>query len=251
MSDDVFIKSQVTPPPFYRAAVDIIIPFHNEHNLVGELISSILRTVRTNRYQLTLVDDFSESDQFIHEIEAWNKKASEKEAIRAKMPEIVCIRHDKHKGFGAAVNTGLRNTKQSWVVVLQSDVLAEANTWLSSLGECMQRLKSQGVKMICPKTNNPVVNDPVFVGSRGDHTEDVVLKEGFIPMYGFLCHRELFKRIGLLREYPYAGGEAEEFAARMRANGFQQAVCGSSWLHHEGSATLKNYAANKKVQEIL
>jgi GT2 family glycosyltransferase len=52
-------------------------------------------------------------------------------------------------------------------------------------------------------------------------------------------------------ECPYAGTEVEEFAWRMRKNGFTQGVCGSSWVHHDGGATLEKFKNNKKVREIL
>ena len=33
--------------------------------------------------------------------------------------------------------------------------------------------------------------------------------------------------------------EDEEFAFRMRKNGFNQGVCGTSWIHHDGGATIE------------
>jgi GT2 family glycosyltransferase len=70
-------------------------------------------------------------------------------------------------------------------------------------------------------------------------------------MYCVIANRELFNRIGFLKEFPYAGTEAEEFAYRMRSKGFKQGVCGSSWVHHIGGATLKQYENDKKVNKIL
>jgi len=66
-----------------------------------------------------------------------------------------------------------------------------------------------------------------------------------------LAHRELFNKVGSLKECPYAGTEAEEFAVRMRLMGYKQAVCGTSWVNHSGGATLANFTENIKVQEML
>ena len=45
--------------------------------------------------------------------------------------------------------------------------------------------------------------------------QDYVLNDGFLPMYCVLAHRQLFKTVGPLAEYPYAGTEAEEYAYRI------------------------------------
>jgi GT2 family glycosyltransferase len=136
-------------------------------------------------------------------------------------------------------------------MIMQSDVFAEDNKWLYNMGETLNSLKDYGIKMVAPLTNNPMVDDDRLYGKKGEKKEDYVLKEGFLPMYCVMSHRELFKRVGFLKEYPYAGVEAEEYAYRMRAMGYKQAICGSSWVNHVGGATLSRFENNTKVQEIL
>jgi GT2 family glycosyltransferase len=237
--------------PFHMKAVDIIVPFHGEHDRVAKLLESIFFTVRTNRYRVTLVDDASPNSVFHTQF--------------SKVPGVYAIRNDKQIGFGASVNKAIAHTAApiisakgqkilppNYICIIQSDVVVESNTWLSKLGETLQELKDHGVKMVSPLTDNPVVNDDRLKAGKNELREDTVaLSSGFLPMYCVLCHRELFKRIGKLKELPYAGGEAEEFAFRMKQNGFRQAVCGQSWVHHDGRATLSKYDNDKKVQEIL
>lgn len=242
----VFVNRKMENNPFYMAPVEIIVPFHGEQTSVTRLMDSIFKTVHTNRYLLTLVDDCSPNRIFIKEID------------RAKIPGVRCFRQEEHKGFGAAVNLALQNPWThppnppiTWVAIMQSDVFAEENNWLSSMGETLNKLKGKGVKMVSPMTNNPMVESTVLTGSKGDRREDRILDEGFLPMYCVLAHRELFSRVGPLRELPYAGTEAEEYAVRMRLMGYKQAVCGTSWVNHEGGVTLRGFADNTKVQEIL
>lgn len=227
--------------------VEIVIPFHGEENRVARLVQGIFGTISTNRYLVTLVDDHSDNKEF------------SKEMSDAKIPGLRLIRHDKHKGFGAAVNTALSRpfkTKQlpkgiPWVAVVQSDVEVFESDWLSCLGESMFKLKEGGVKMISPRTNNPVVDLPSAVGQRGVRGNDLVLAEGYLPMYCVFFHRELFFKVGPLKEFPYAGLEAEDYARRMGMMGYKQALCGSSWVHHEGGCTLANFSNSRKAQEIL
>jgi hypothetical protein len=113
-------------------------------------------------------------------------------------------------------------------------------------------MKSQGVKMVSPLTNNPVDNIESLISvDRNPNKDDLILEnEDFLPMYCFLCHRNLFDHVRIV-EHPYASIEAKDFANKMKSKGFSQAVCGKSWVHHEGRATLKLMDKNSKIQKIL
>jgi len=238
----IFVKRTVENNPFYMAPVEIIIPFHGEQARVAKLMESIFTTVHTNRYLISLVDDGSPNQTFIKDID------------KKKMPGVRCFRTDENKGFGAAVNLALKtpwSQNITWIAIMQSDVFAEENNWLSNMGETMNLLKNKGVKMVSPMTNNPMVESNILTGRKSDRRPDAILTEGYLPMYCVLAHRELFNKVGSLKECPYAGTEAEEFAVRMRLMGYKQAVCGTSWVNHSGGATLANFTENIKVQEML
>ena len=229
--------------PFRMQPVEIIIPFHGETSRVSKLVDSIFKTVHANRYLITLVDDGSENSHFVKQIE------------KAKVPGLRCIRQE-HKGFGAAINFALRNpfktkTNISWVVIMHSDVLVDNTVWLSKLGETLFKLGPEDVKMVSSVTNNPTVDSVYLRASKNEKKENHVLTEGYLPMYCVLAHRELFNRVGPFKEFPYAGLEVEDYAVRMTKMGYKQAVAGGSWVHHEGAATLNNFAKDEKVQKIL
>lgn len=242
-------KFNINPSPFssndpnLMSEIEIIIPFHDECGKVANLINEIFKLVQTNRYQITLVDDCSTNKHFLNEI------------FTKKIDGISCLRTEKQMGFAGAVNYALKYAKNPWipwVCVMQSDVEPKNFSWLSKLGSCMQKLKSKNVKMVSPVTNNSIFNKGVCqVKHEQDFKDDVILDRGFLPMYTFLCHRDLFKKIGLLYEFPLMGCEAEEFALRMKKNGYLQAVCGSSFVHHDGKSTYKNIIKNNNCQEIL
>lgn len=236
-----YYDEYANPNGFLFAPVDIIIPFHNEHHKVSRLLQGIFGSIRTNRYQISLVDDGSTNEEFID--------------LFRKVPGVVSFRHEEQRGFGAALNTAIQRTKQPYILILHSDVEVRGGSWLSELGKTYNDLREKKVKMIGAMTNNPVVDDERMICESGNTVSDFILGDGFLPLYCALCKRELFNRVGLFKEYPYAGGEAEEFAFRMRKKGYKQGVCGSSWVYHEGRGTLKNYdkdtGPNKRVQEVL
>lgn len=238
----IFVNCKIENNPFYMAPIEIIVPFHGEQARVAKLMESMFATLHTNRYLISLVDDGSINSSFIKDID------------RKKIPGVRCFRTDENKGFGAAVNLALKtpwNKSVTWVAIMHSDVFAEENNWLSNMGETINLLKSSGVKMISPMTNNPMVDFSFLTGKKNEIRPDFVLDEGYLPMYCVLAHRELFNKVGLLKEYRYAGTEAEEFAYRMKKLGYKQAVCGKSWINHSGGSTLSNFSQNMKVQEIL
>ena len=217
------LNSVIESNPFHMAPVEIIIPFHNEHSQVAKLIDGIFKTVLDNFYLITLVDDGSTNKNFIKEFN--------------KTPGVRVFRQEKKKGFGAAINLALSNPYQikingmrssiPWVVIMKPGVSVEDNKWLSSLGNTMYKLKTQGVKMISPKTNN--ANETELIGQKGNIVEDSILEHGFLPMYCAMAHRELFAKVGMMKE---SDSSVADFAARMKSKGYVQGVCGSSWVNN-------------------
>lgn len=231
---------KIVPRPFHMASVEIIIPFHGEQAKVTSLIENIFQTVHTNKYLVTLVDDCSVNKNFLKDIE------------KAKIAGVRCLRQERHNGFGAAVNLALKTpfrVNPTYVCILQSDVTLHDAAWLSNLGHSL--LSNNQIGMISPLTDNPVIESPILTAKRDEKRKDSILNEGYLPMYCVLANRNLFSQVGLLSECPYAGIEAEEFASRMKKKGFQQGVCGTSWVHHQGRATLSRFDNNEKVQKEL
>jgi GT2 family glycosyltransferase len=151
------------------------------------------------------------------------------------------IRGDSQVGYGGACKVGYEAGESPYVCFLNSDCVIEDPNWLRSMGETLLNLKQSGVRMVAPMTNNSVNGDPAQTGIKFLKEEDVVLSnDSFLTLPCFLCHRELFPRVGgFLKSYPFGCYEDEEFAHRLKHYGYKQAVCRSSYVHHEGSATFK------------
>jgi len=243
---DLAVDGFSTVDPRKMSCVEIVIPFYGKHSSVTALVEGIFKTVSTNRYQITLLDDGSENESFIDDIN------------KTKIPGLVCMRHDKSAGFGAALNSVIQNAKNPWipwVCIMHSDVIVDGPSWLSALGNSMQKLKAHGVKMISPRTDNPgdslkELFEKRRINKRENSCEDFLLEgDQYLPLYCTLCHRDLFKHIGSFKEFPFAGCEAQDFAIRMKKHNFHQAICGGSWVYHEGGGTIDKL--NKKQKEIL
>jgi len=234
----------------FDSAVDIIIPYHGQYDRVTNLIESIFKFTKSNYYKLSVVDDASPNEDFIDRMAKNAQKANtEREIFKA-------YRCKEQKGFVGAIKSVFEKTDNPYVCFVNSDCLVEDINWLRTMGECLLARKHEGVRMVCPRTNNPVNGDPAQKSESyfGVNTEDVVLKPGsYLSLYCFMCHRDLFSRCGgFLKEYPFGYYEDEEFAYRMNKYNFKQAICGKSWIRHEGEATVKYlWRKDPKIKVVM
>lgn len=216
---------------FSRSPVDIIIPFHGQYEKVTKLVESIMYATKSNPYQICLVDDCSPNEKFI---EAWKD-----------VPQVVTVRTPHHMGFGGALRVGYDATEQPWVVFMHSDCVVEDQNWLIEMGKSLLKWKEARVpvKMVAPRTNNPGDDsaDKRLKAPLREKGDDMILaSDAHLPLYCVMCHRELFYHIGgFIKPYPYGWFESEELAYRMNRAGFQQGICGRSWVRHHGAATVK------------
>lgn len=216
-------------------SVDIIIPYHCKYDLVRRAVKSILEYTKSNPYLITLVDDGSQGEA-----------ADEFSTLIKQAPNVQYLRLEQQQGFGAAVEFGLKNTKNPYVCVMHSDVEVVSLDWLESMGETLVTKKKENIRLVVARTNNPGEGKTDLL--KGEGGDDIISNEP-LPLHCALCHRGLFDRIGPIKAYPYCWYEDEELFYRMKYHGYKQAISGRSWVKHEGSATA-NYILQKEPGAI-
>lgn len=230
--------------PFSRSAVDILIPFHAQYEKVSDLVRSIVVAVKSNPYQITLVDDCSENRNFGEEI---NKEFT-KIASDGARPQVRCIRSETQLGFAGALKLGFDSTDLPWVMFMHSDTLVDDPNFMINMGRSLLNWRKDGVpvKMVSATSDNPNDNVP-------RREADTVLKDGSLPMFCCMCNRDLFAYVGgFLKPYPFAWYEDEEFAFRMRKSGLLQGICAKSRVRHHGSATIKYlWGSRPETKQIM
>lgn len=243
-SNSYLMKIDVKKSPFSSSRVDIIIPFHNNQDKISTLIQSIIMSVRSNPYRITIVDDASYDTEFLNEL-----KNFDKDRPQGTISILQTVRSDEHIGFGGAIKLGLSKTENPWVLIMHSDCLVEEPNFMLEMGKTMLKLKDNNVKLISAKSNTVSGSaDTRIHGEKFKPTEDIVLTDSFVPLFCFLCHRDLFNKIGLIKQYPYTGYEDEELYHRMKYYGYKQAICGRAWVKHEGSGTMKELLKKEEVK---
>jgi GT2 family glycosyltransferase len=226
---------------FKFSHVDIIIPFHGQYNSVRSLVEKLLLHTKSNPYLITLVDDASPNAAFVETIK--------------NMAPVRAIRLDEQKGFAGALKAGYEGTVKPWCVFMHSDCLVRDHYWLQRLGETAMRLRDKNVRLIHARTDNPMCEHSALKPTKheGQHEDRIVTEDDPLPLICAMAHRQLFDHLGgFLKEYPYGGYEDVELFYRMKRYGMKQAVCGGSWVHHDGGLTMNEVISkDKKAKAII
>lgn len=250
---NVYHKRPLEREQCATSVVEIIVPFHGQYDKLGRLISSVYRGTSSNPFRLTIVDDGSPNNGFIKQLE--------REAEKEKIKNLSLIRIDQQRGFGAALWEGFSRTEFPYICFLNSDCVVEDVNWLKALHTSYMQLAGQGVKFLSARMDNPTTGDPRVRGSRSEKPRDIIIdvdsinqiidNDKYLPLTATFCHRDLFKRIGPIKSYPFGMYEDIELACRLFSYGYKQAISGASWIHHEGGATFRSLARNAVAQEEI
>lgn len=213
------------------AAIDIIVPFHGQYEKVHKLVDSIWLGLKSNPYNICLVDDCSPNAEYIKSY--------------ARSPRVTTIRLDTQMGFGAALQAGYIATSNPFVAFVHSDCVMEDHSCFQHLSNY---LLDTGVGMVAARSDNPGEGaDQRLRSKRTELGKDIVLEEGTLPLYCVLMRRTLFQKIGgFVRPYPFGYYEDEELAYRMRLFGIPQAISGKAWVRHRAGSTFTALAKEGK-----
>jgi len=85
--------------------ISILIPAYNEAKSIGSVLDT-LTTLKKDNWEIIVIDDGSEDDTA---------------NIVASYEKITLIKHEKNKGYGAALKTGIRQAKGDIILTLDSD----------------------------------------------------------------------------------------------------------------------------------
>ncbi len=86
--------------------ISIVLPLYNEEQTIGKVLGNL---PRDKSIEIIVVDDHSK-DNSLKEIERINENN-----------EIKVIKHDKNRGYGAAIVTGINNAQGEIIVTMDSD----------------------------------------------------------------------------------------------------------------------------------
>ncbi len=248
-----------TQPQDGHSAIDIIIPFYRNSELVKPLFDSLERVVEELRssYSVIAVNDSPDDPKLDGELTA---------AVERMSRELPChlIRNPRNMGFVKSVNQGLATARKSGhdALLLNSDTLVFPGA-ISELRRVAYLDPMTG--FVSPRTNNATICSlPCQQEFR--HVPPAAAYENFLELSRYLpdyhyvptavgfclyIKGEILAEFGLLDE-SYGWGYDEENDLIMRANrcGYQAALANRAFVYHIGESSFSTSGvALKKLQE--
>jgi GT2 family glycosyltransferase/tetratricopeptide (TPR) repeat protein len=220
-----------------RGLVSIVMLSWNAPQFTKLALESI-RAHTSGEYEIVIVDNGSAAETV-----EWLKS----------LPDVRVIFNAENRGYAAGNNQGLAAARGEYVVLLNNDVVV-TDGWLDGLLDAFDRVPGLGIS--APRSNkvagNQQVTDAVYADMTQMHGYARARRERFRGQH-YLTDRAIglclciARRViddvgGIDEQYGTGNFEDDDFCLRVRAAGYQIAVCEDVFIHHFGSQT---FAANK------
>ncbi len=226
--------------------VDIVLPVYNALSCVKACLRFLDKNTPSSLYRLYIVDDGSDhqTSLFLSEYDRTH-------------PESVLITHKDNMGYVQSCNQGMIAGNASYVLLLNSDVVASPG-WLEKLLACAA--SDTSIAAVNPMTNFASqinINMPPgsnFLGlnhlfqKRSPSYPDVVTCVGFC----LLLRRSALEKVGLFDPI-FGKGYCEEsdLCMRLTTNGYRTVLADNVYVYHKGRASFTTrdtqYHRNRKI----
>ncbi len=228
---------------------DIIVPTFNNLELLQECIKSI-KACTDGNYNIIVVNSGTDGTA------AW----------LGTQQDIIAINAPPRLHFSAAINAGLRCSKERFVCLLNDDTIVSIG-WLDAL---MREALKPGLGAVNPFSNcdlgwlhdetieiegiplvpsmtldavRPIISKLYELGHQ-----KVVTEREWLPFFCTLIPREIIDSVGFLDEGFKSGCEDVEYSRRIKAAGLRMVTTFDSVVFHFGGATRKKAEATDHAQ---
>lgn len=224
-----------------RKPVAVIIPVFRNRGVTLACLQSVQETVEGKKIRVVVVDDASPEPDLVEAVDIFTRQHG-----------FQLVRHERNRGFPAAVNTGLQKVSGCDVIVLNSDALV-AEGWVEELRHVAYAAPDTGT--VTPFSNDASILSYPSADKKNrvpddEETKTLMLEAHAanagqaveIPTANGFCmyvRHDCLRQTGLLREDVFAQGYGEEndFCMRARALGWKHMAAPGVFVAHVGSAS--------------
>jgi GT2 family glycosyltransferase len=244
-----------TPGPFEAAPRDSfprvsIVVITRDHLVFTKLcLESVLANTDYPAYELIVVDNGSGGELL-----------SYLDELKDRFSFIRVVRNETNRGFAAANNQGLAQATGDRFVLLNNDTIVPQG-WLTRL---IGHLDDPLVGAVGPVTNR-ISNEAQIETSYRTYAEFERFARDYtcgraggcfeismLAMFCFAVRRETHERVGKLDEqYQIAMFEDDDYAVRLRSEGYRLICAEDVFVHHFGGVSLGSLPASGGFQDLL
>lgn len=239
-----------------ESRVTVIIPVYNAYESLKKCIDSVLAYTDFASEQLLLIDDKSSDEKVLPYLKS----------LQEENQNVILMENERNEGFVKTVNRAVSQVSGD-VVLLNSDTIVSEG-WIHELKEAAySRLN---VATVTPLSNNASHCTIPMRGSSEDSLEERIAmtskRVGEVSFrsrpnigvgVGFCMYirRDAWDAVGPFDAKAYGKGYGEEvdFCLRAEQLGYQNILCDSLFVYHEGTASFslveknRNLSASDKV----
>jgi len=238
--------------------VDVIIPFYNQHQLLGRCLKS-LELAGCRDLEVILVDDGSAAAE-LDRVRDFSRRLS--------LPSRL-LSHPENRGYKESIHSGLAVCDNRYVILLNSDTIVTpgfADRLIEVLSEHPE------IRAVGPASNNPTdlyqyreyleLPENAAAGAlyraiaefSGQARRQSAGRLTSVPYLTAMClalDREVFDRVGYFgARYRYGYFEDLALSCAIRELGFKLAVCEDCFVYHQGQGTFRDKRRSEKIEII-
>lgn len=230
-----------------KTALTIIIVNWNNKKILQDCLESIYHTQINYSYEIIVVDNNSEDGSV--------------EVVKNKFHQVILIENDKNIGFAKANNRAIKIAKTDYILLLNNDTIINQKDCFGNMVQFMQENPGVGIlgcKLLYPDGTlqslggkytslweifkNQILFFQTWKRFWKNKKKDNILKRvDCVSGACLLTRREVFEKVGMLKEDYFMYGEDIEFCYRVHQTGWEIGVLtDESIIHLHGKSTEKN-----------